>query len=55
MAELPTITDADALLAMLRENPTRRAVEYRDGPDDEVRPAIREYEADRFQAGATLR
>jgi hypothetical protein len=45
------ITDADALLAMLRETPARRAVEMR---HDEDRPAVREYKAEGFSRGRFL-
>jgi len=48
---MKTITDAEALLAMLRENPARRAVEMR---DDEEAPAVREYKAEDFKRGRFL-
>jgi hypothetical protein len=46
---IPTITEADALLAALRENPTRRAVVYiesRGGPDWEYCCAVGEFKDD---------
>jgi hypothetical protein len=54
MTELPTITDADALLAMLRENPTRRAVEYRHCADDEERPPFESIGPTALTADASL-
>jgi hypothetical protein len=45
------ITDAEELLALLRENPARRAVELR---HDEDRPAVREYKGDGFKRGCFL-